>query len=292
MRRLQAIGKRLLHPGVVPTSLLVIFCGAGFIYLFLHGLEASLLAYGAYALSAYTLAVLALQLPGAVKKATALVYENRHGSRYLTDPVFRVKISLYGSLGVNLAYAAFKLVAAILYASFWFGAVAIYYIVLAVMRFLMLRHMRAGSRDLRGEYKLYGLCGGLLFAMDLALTSVFYQMIHSGRGYTYPGTLIYAAAAYAFYCLTMAIVSLVRFRRLHSPALSAAKFISLSAALVSMFTLQTAMFASFGGDAQFQCIMNLATGCGVCAIVFGLSVYMVVRAGRNLKKIEINNSQT
>ncbi len=61
-------------------------------------------------------------------------------------------------------------------------------------------------------------------------------MIHSGKGYAYPGTLIYAAAAYAFYSLTSAIVSLVRLRKFGSPAVSAAKMVSLWLYKKAVFT--------------------------------------------------------
>ena len=38
--------------------------------------------------------------------------------------------------------------------------------------------------------------------------------------------------------------------------------------------------------------MTAATGGGVCTIVIGMAVYMILRANKNLKEIEINNSQT
>lgn len=285
MKRFHPMIKRLLHPGVWCTLLLTIISTALLVYIFANGFEKSLLAYAVYVLSAYTLVVLSLHIPGIAKGTKALLYANEHSKRYLTEIPFRVTISLYLSLGVNLAYATFKLIAGIVYSSFWFGAVAVYYIMLSVMRFLMLRHMRMKNRDIRQEYKQYRTCGCMLFALNLALTGVFYQMIHSGRSYYYPGTLIYAVAAYAFYSLNASIVGLIRFRKMHSPAISASKVIGLSAALVSMFTLQTAMFVSFGGEMEFQRIMNSATGGGICFIVFGMAVIMVVDANRKLKEL-------
>ena len=79
-----------------------------------------------------------------------------------------------------------------------------------------------------------------------------------------------------------------------SPILSAAKAINLVAAMVSILSLETAMLAQFGGDDDplFRQVMTGATGGGVCTIVIGMAIYMIWRANKNLKKIEINNSQT
>ncbi len=119
-------------------------------------------------------------------------------------------------------------------------------------------------------------------------------MVHQNRGFEYPGLLIYAMAAYSFYAVTVAIINIVKTRRHNSPVLSAAKAINLVAALVSILSLETAMLAQFGGDddPMFRRAMTGATGGGVCTIVIGMAIYMIWRANKNLKKLQINNSQT
>ena len=68
--------------------------------------------------------------------------------------------------------------------------------------------------------------------------------------------------------------------------MSAAKAINLTAALVSMLSLETAMLAQFGGDdVMFRQIMTSATGAGVCVIVLGMAVYMIVKSTKALKSI-------
>ena len=128
--------------------------------------------------------------------------------------------------------------------------------------------------------------------MNQALTGIVVLMVHQNRGFHYPGFLIYAMAAYAFYAVTVAIIHIVKTRRHKSPVLSAAKAINLVAALVSILSLTTAMLAQFGGDdAVFRRTMTAATGGGVCTIVIGMAVYMIVRANRALKKIQSDASQ-
>ena len=111
------------------------------------------------------------------------------------------------------------------------------------------------------------------------------QIVLDGQGYNYPGTMIYAAAAYSFYCLTLAIVNSVRYERFHSPVLSAAKAVSLTTALVSIFSLETAMLAQFGGEPRFQFWMTAATAAAVCVLVLILAAYMVISASRTLKRL-------
>ena len=92
-------------------------------------------------------------------------------------------------------------------------------------------------------------------------------------------------AAYTFYTTIHAIVDIVKYRKLGSPVMSTAKIVSLSAALVSMLNLETAMFAQFGGEmpARDQRIMIAATGGGISVIVVTLSVLLIVKATKEIR---------
>ncbi len=146
---------------------------------------------------------------------------------------------------INLLYIVMKLVSGILYRSTWFIALAVYYILLAVMRFLLVR--RLNVQDEVSELRRYRLCGVMLLFMNQALADIVIFMVHQNQGFDYPGLLIYAMAAYAFYAVILAIVNVVKTRRHNSPILSAAKAINLVAAMVSILSLETAMLAQFGG---------------------------------------------
>lgn len=277
---------RVLHPGGAWVWLLSIVSAALLYFIFTNDRQSAWLAYLAYVLSAYSLTILVLHLPELIQRTKTLAYQNKHSKRYLTDTPFRVRVTLNLSLLLNLAYAAYKLAAGIVYASAWFGAVAMYYIVLSIMRYALLRHMRREEEDLFQEYLQYRYCGCLLFVLDFALVGVFFQIIHGGKGYSYPGHLIYVVAAYALYTLASSIISLVEYRKLHRPAISAVKIINFSAAMVSTFTLETALYASFGGDERIWRVIIRITGAGICLAVFGLAVYMVVRSGIKLAAFE------
>lgn len=90
------------------------------------------------------------------------------------------------------------------------------------------------------------------------------QMVLMGAGYSYPGYVVYLSAMYTFYMAIRSIVDLIRFRRLGSPLLSAAKAINLVAAMMSVLGLQTAMLAQFSQDGDaFRRAMNAVTGAAV-----------------------------
>ena len=217
---------------------------------------------------------------------TEKVRSTRLGEKYLTDVRFRAGISLYQGFFINLLYIAMKLVSGVVYRSPWFIALAVYYILLAVMRLLLARRLNAQDEGM--EWRRYRLCGVILLLMNQALAGIVGFMVHQNRGFHYPGLLIYAMAAYAFYAVTIAVINIVKTRRYQSPILSAAKAINLVAALVSILSLTTAMLSQFGGDDDplFRQAMTAATGGGVCTIVIGMAIYMIWRANKNLKRIK------
>lgn len=99
--------------------------------------------------------------------------------------------------------------------------------------------------------------------------------------------LIYVMAMYAFYATIMAVRNVVKFRKYGTPVISAAKVINLTAALVSMLSLETAMLTQFGAadDPAFRQIMTASTGAGISVIVVGMAVFMIVRSTKQMKYI-------
>ena len=72
--------------------------------------------------------------------------------------------------------------------------------------------------------------------------------------------------------------------------MTAAKIITFSAALVSMLTLETAMFSQFGEEMaeENKRLMIILTGAGVSVAVITMSVYMIARCAIEIKKIRSN----
>jgi hypothetical protein len=145
--------------------------------------------------------------------------------------------------------------------------------------------MKMGE-DLEGEFRRYRVCGIVLVVMNQALACIVVYIVHRNLGVTYPGMLIYVMALYVFYSVIMAVINVVKFRRQGSPVLSAAKVISLTAAIVSMLSLETAMLDEFGQDnPAFRKLMTSISGGVVCTFVLGMAIYMIVRSSKYLKEI-------
>lgn len=292
-------GKKILWAVLFPPVWIVVLCvpvaAALLLYTFLGPQTAEWMAITSYVFSAYALTILTAALIRAARRArkTAEQLMDRFPllRRYASDAAFKVQVSLYLSLGFNVLYAVWKLCYGLLYHSLWFGTLAGYYFLLAVMRFLLLHHAnRCGfGTDRAGELRRGRLCGVLLLLITFVLSAEVLQIVQANEGFRYPGYLIYVMALYAFYNIITAATNAVRYRRYHSPAMSAAKNISLAAALVSMLSLETAMLEQFNTQADpeaYRRLMTALTGAGVCGILVVLALSMVVHANRALQTEE------
>lgn len=281
MERWKAALKKLLFPGLGRVVLAVLLGGVSLALTFLVFGDRSPFAYASYILSAYGLIVFAAAVVPLLSSAKQFIHRVPLAHRYLTDHYFKVRSSLLLSFVVNVCYAGFKLICSILYTSFWDGALAVYNILLCAVRVYLIRRVPAEQQepDINRELRYYRTTGFFLIALDIALSGIATQIVRDGQGSDYPGMLIYVAALYAFYSLTLAIFNTVKFHKFNSPVLSAAKAVNLTTALVSIFNLETAMIAQFGADqVYFRLVMTACTAFAVCVIVLGTAIFMVISA--------------
>lgn len=289
MERWRAVLKKLLFPGWGRVALATVLGGISLTATFLVFGDDSPFAYVSYILSAYALTISVAAVVPLFSSTRRLAHSVPLAHRYLTDRYFKVRSGLILSLFVNLCYAGFKLACAVRYSSFWDGALALYYVLLCAVRVYLLRRVPKDGQgqDLHQGLLYYRATGLFLFGLDLALSGVVTQIVRDGYGSNYPGMLIYVAAAYAFYSLTLAIVNTVKYRRFHSPVLSAAKAVNLTTALVSMFNLETAMIDQFGGRAeQFRLIMTACTAFAVCVTVLVMAAFMAISSTRKRRRLD------
>lgn len=285
------IGEKIFFPNIFIIFLFVIISAAGLTYIFVNHLETSGLAYALYGFSSYSLVVLVIflskVLPNQYKCIKQKIMDNPWGNRYLTDAAFRTHVSLYMSLGINVLYTGLNVFSFFLYHSNWFLVLTIYYIILSVMRFLLVRYAQFHGigKDHLGELKRARMCSIILLNLNFVLSGSVLMILYQNKGYEYPGILIYAMAAYTFYTTIFAAINLVKYRKYKSPIMTASKIISLSSALVSMLSLETAMFSQFGQDMspKGQRLMIALTGAGISVAVIGMSAYMIIKTSQELE---------
>ena len=286
------IGNKALFPPVWLMLILTLISAVALVTVFLKGWEQTVIAYIVYVLAFYTLTVVtvfcAMVLPKQYGTIKQKIYDNPLGNRYMTDKVFRTEISLYLSLIISLLYVGINLWSWHVSRSWWFVVLAVYYVIMAVMRFLLVRYVRIHEigTSILGEWKRSRICACILLLINLSLSGAVLMILYRNRGYDYPGVMIYVMALYTFYSTTHAVVDIVKYRKLGSPIMSTAKTVSLSAALVSMLNLETAMFAQFGANMaqQDQNLMIILTGAGISVTVVTLSVILIVRATKEIRR--------
>lgn len=296
MERVKKLFRKVFFLPPVPTLLISVPAYVLVIYALAGENVEPVIAYAAYFLSAYALIVTVTGIMGVVRFARRGI--DKHPlvrkilgiplvSKYLKEAMFRAEASLYQGFFINLLYAGIKLFSGILYSSVWFVTLAVYYILLALMRASLLHYVRKDGKSKVSEWRRYRLCGIILLFMNIALTGIVVLVVYKNSGFEYPGMLVYAMAMYAFYAAITAVRNVVKFRRYGSPVMSAAKVISLTAALVSMLSLETAMLTQFGAadDPLFRQIMTASTGAGISIIVLGMAVFMIVRSTNQMKHI-------
>ncbi|MGM9604007.1 MAG: hypothetical protein ACI3XG_02980 [Faecousia sp.] len=300
MERFKRMMYRLLFPGLAVVLISVIVATALLIVTFAYAGEDSPIAYPSYFFSAYAMTIACAWIVKNAKSAKAglesAIHEIPLMHRYLTDVMFRLHVSLYLSLGVNILYAVMKFAYGVWYHSVWFGTLAVYYFLLAVMRFGLLRHANQNGfgQNIVGELKQYRICGLILMLMNTALSGVVVLVVRKNEGFHYAGYLIYVMAMYAFYNIITAVMNVVKYRKYQSPVMSAAKGISLASALVCMLSLETAMLTQFDNGKNPDAFRQIMTGCTggfVCVAVLVIAVYMVIRSTKQLRRLKAENGQ-
>ena len=283
MKKAFAILNKLLHPPKWVLFLVPPVIFAALIYIFLIGQKISALAYPIYGLSAYCLTILILPLPKLMRNTKVCVMQRisdtEFGGKYVNDLAFRGNISIYQGMTASFLYVLFRIIVGIRYASVWFISMAVYYLVLAVLRLSLILNYRHKSKAI--ELRGYRRTAWLLFLLNLPMGGMILLMVLTNSGYSYPGYVIYLSAMYTFYTMVTSVINLVRFRRLGSPILSAAKVLNFIAALMSILGLQTAMIAQFSTDGDgFRKMMNAITGGAIWLSVILTAVYMLCRSSK------------
>ena len=125
--------------------------------------------------------------------------------------------------------------------------------------------------------------------INLTLSGIVLNMIVKNEAAAYSDIYVITSAAYTFYILTVSIIDLVKYRKYKSPVMSSAKAIRFAQALVSLLSLEASMLVQFGDDESYRRLMLALTGAGVCIIVLAMSVYMIIRSVKEIKRLSTSS---
>ena len=222
---------------------------------------------------------------GIIERFFITVKKNAFGAHFLEDYRFRTVLTTMPSFVINVAYTIYNGVIGVMNQSAWFITMAVYYSLLGIMRYCAVHterkisHMEDQKLIRKKELAVIKTDGILLLLLNLALSGVVLLTIAKGRAKAYSEIIAISIAAYTFYKITMAVINMVKVRKMQSPILITMRNIGVADALVSMLTLQMTMLVSFQGtDGLNADRMNGITGLAVCLLISALGISMIYYA--------------
>ena len=220
---------------------------------------------------------------GVIERIVLAVKKTSFGARFLEDYTYRTILTTMPSFAINVAYTVYNGVIGIMNQSAWFITMAVYYSLLGIMRYCAVNTERKTSRMeeqkliRKKQLSVIRTDGILLLLLNLALSGVVLLTIAQGRAKTHSEIMVIAIAAYTFYKITMAVINMVKVRKMESPI--TIRNIGVADALVSLLTLQATMLASFRETSSLDPNrMNGITGLAVCILIAALGVSMICYA--------------
>lgn len=285
------IGKAILFPHIAIMLILLPIATVCLVYALVFLGSHSPVSIASYVIAFYTLLTWCFRIPNLIVFFKTFKRENKYAKLWQEDAHLRMNVSLYGTLLFNTAYALLQLGMGFWHRSFWFCSLAAYYIFLAVMRFFLVRHTRKhlpGDQMLQ-ELRKYRTCGIVFLVMNLALALIIFFMVYWNRTFHHHEITTITMAAYTFTAFTLAIVNMVKYRKYNSPVYSAAKAISLTAACVSMLTLENTMLTTFGDGTMSLAGRRIflgVSGGAIAVFIIVLAIYMIVQGTKKIKIME------
>lgn len=192
----------------------------------------------------------------------------------------------------NIGYTVFLVVMAFIADSLFYGTLAVYYILLSTSRGGLLIDARKSERKYKDDpwrlqkekIGMYRYCGMMMVGLTLALAVSVVEMVSKGEGFRVPQGAIYAFAAFTLYRVAMTMYNFIKSTRYDDLTVRAVRHINMAAALVSLLSLQTALFAAF--PPKFDAALwNGITGTVVCMSIVTLGTYMLAFASKAKKRI-------
>ena len=303
----RALWKKILNPPTwakILTFVATIISATLSIVIVALGFENRALAIVAYILFgiagvslAYSVYLIIPLFPKMKASITAWMENQEFTYLLLRNFGFRTVIFAIGSFAMSLLFSAFNAYMGIVNRSIWYGALAAFYIALAFIRGGVLTYhgKKIGKQQnmQNDEYikaKVYRNSGIITLILNIALSAAIAQMIFSDAHFTYIGWTIFAYAAYAFYKITMSIISFIRAHKQTDLTVRAIRNINLVDSLVSILALQTALLTMFSEEGVNISLFNTLTGIVVSVCSIAIGIYMIVSANKKMKELQKENT--
>ncbi len=193
--------------------------------------------------------------------------------RYRTDYEFKTFTGAWLSLGITVLFAVYNGYLGIASLSLWHGSIAIYYILLAVIRGIILLSERKSKARLR----TFRISSCFLLLLNIALICPIALMVMFEKPVTMSMIPAIAMAAYTTYKIVMASVNFgsKKKRRSGNILISELRAISLIDAIVSVLSLQNTLIMVNGG-AESMLTLSAITSGAMYALVLVITIRLLM----------------
>ncbi|MCD7822538.1 MAG: hypothetical protein LUG86_00735 [Oscillospiraceae bacterium] len=199
--------------------------------------------------------------------------KNSFIERYRTDYEFRTFAGAWLSLGITVLFAVYNGYLGIASLSLWHGSIAIYYILLTLIRGIILISERKNKARLR-TLKI-STC--FLLILNIALICPIALMVMFEKPVNIGMIPAIAMAAYTTYKIVMALVNFgsKKKRRSGNILISELRAISLIDAIVSVLSLQNTLIMVNGG-AESMLTLSAITSGAMYALVLVITIRLLM----------------
>lgn len=199
-------------------------------------------------------------------------------ARYLIyNQAARLNFTLICGVLINSVYVMTNVFSAVAYGSIWAATVSIYHLVLIVTRIYLLSARRIAEGNV-GVDRMLIRVGVLLLLIDLVSAAMMIYAVSQDSFIKYSGFVLFAFLIYAVYSLVISVRAFKKYKNDNNHLHFAAKNISLSTSLMSVFNLQYSVFSLLGADSSLTGRAILVGGVAIFSVILFLSLRLIKKA--------------
>ena len=212
---------------------------------------------------------------------------SRFFDRWENDYDYKTLAAALGSLTVTVAFALFNGFLGLYHASWWYGTICVYYIILVILRGIILaaeKRIASGSVPEESRKKVYLTASALLLLLNISLTGPMTLMVRLQKPVSMTLVPAITMATYTTYKVIMASVNLKKRKASSNDLVKLLRTISFIDALVSVLTLQNTLIMVQSNGADLGMLpLTAATSAAVLLAILLLSVAALIRSVGSFK---------
>lgn len=188
------------------------------------------------------------------------------------------------SFFISLACCIFYLVLGIIYISYWYFALVIYYLILVSLRLFLFLKSKIQLEKI-AKLKLLKKTSVVITIFPLTIFFMLIILKNYDLSFSRSMILIYYSACYTTYKMSFSIVNFIKAHKRDDDFLKALRNINLVDALVSLLSLQIHMLLYFSPEVDYR-IFDIYTGGIISLFIFLLGLICFISSQNKIVNIE------